>query len=46
MNHFGWSLLYFKIIDLTDLMAKALDVKVGLQAVSAGMLPLPPTYKF
>lgn len=31
------------IIDLTALMARALDVKVGLHAVSEGMLPLPPT---
>lgn len=33
------------IIDLTDLMARALDVRVGLHAVSEGMFPLPPTYK-
>ena len=32
-------------MDLTDLMAKALDVKVGLQAVATGILPFPPTYK-
>lgn len=32
-------------MDLTALMAKALEVRVGLQAVSEGMFPFPPTYK-
>lgn len=30
---------------LTALIANALDVKVGLQAVSEGIFPFPPTYK-
>ncbi len=32
-------------MDLTALIARALDVKVGLQAVSDGIFPFPPTYK-
>ncbi len=42
MDH--WSpFLNSSTIFLTALMAIALDVKVGLQDVSAGILPLPPT---
>mgnify|MGYP003456519331 CR=1 FL=1 len=32
-------------MDLTALIARALDVKVGLQAVYDGIFPFPPTYK-
>lgn len=35
----------FLRMERTALMAKALEVKVGLQAVSEGILPFPPTYK-
>lgn len=40
-----WLLALLLRMERTALMAKALEVRVGLQAVSEGMLPFPPTYR-